>query len=108
LALVNLTDHELCLIDPETGRQVVLPSAGRARVSSFNDVQEYVELEGVRIPIVQVVERTLYQLPEPEEGTLYIVSGLVAATAHRSDVVSPARLKRDSGRVIGARALLRH
>lgn len=48
-------------------------------------------------------------LPEPVEGVWYIVSALVKTRApHRSDLVSPGVLLRDSqGNVIGARGVSR-
>jgi hypothetical protein len=47
-------------------------------------------------------------LPEPEEGTIYIVSGMVAAAAPRPDVMSPGTLVRDDqGKPMGCLGLRR-
>ena len=46
-------------------------------------------------------------LPEPQEGTIYVVSMLVAARAvGRNDLVSPGRqLRNEAGQVIGCAGL---
>jgi hypothetical protein len=62
------------------------------------------------IPLLSVREKGVVGLPEPyqEPTRLYVVSGLVAASVARDDVVSPGRLQRDRhGKVIGAAALVR-
>lgn len=108
MRIVNLTGHPLSLVDDD-GRNATVASAARARVSSLQVPDGEWEVGGLSIPILRIAERTVHELPEPEDGTLYVVSGLVAAVASRRDVVSPIRLVREpgGGRVLGARALLR-
>lgn len=75
--IVNLTPHVIRLTD---GRE--FESAGLARVSSTHSPFE----DGV----CRVTFGAIQGLPAPEEGTLFVVSALVAQAARRSDVVSPA------------------
>ena len=76
--IINLTPH---IVRLNSGEEFP-PSGTVARVSS-----SYKEVDPgmYRVEFGEVVG-----LPEPQEGTLYIVSGLVAAATERKDVVSPA------------------
>ena len=100
---INLTPHDIILND---GR--VFPAEGSiARVqASFSEFdengvceQQFGELTG---------------LPAPEEGTLYITSGLVlsaAKQAGRIDCVAPAtghpETKREQGRIVSVPGFVR-
>jgi hypothetical protein len=108
LRLVNLTAHPITLIDPTTGDSHTIPSSGVARVESKFSRADTLVLDALHIPVVTPGEREVVDLPAPEEGTTYIVSGLVASTVARADVVSPVQLVREGTSVIGARALLRY
>src|SRR5690606_37559551 len=92
------------------GRYVEIPPDGRtARVASVTKTEEMLDVDGVKIPVISFHNREVRDLPDPEDGVMYLTSGLVAALADRPDVVSPARIAYDpvnrSNR--GARALLR-
>lgn len=100
--LVNLTGQEIYLAG------VHLPSMGHAKVHSHHIEVERIVVAGLEVPIFEVMEEEIQNLPEPHHGTLYIVSGVVAFAARRADVVSPSKAQRDrQGRVIGAQALSR-
>lgn len=106
--VVNLTGRPLTVED-EGGRQVVLRSGRRAKVFSTVVERYTVELPGgVTVPVLELEEQEIQELPEPAEDVLYVVSGLVAAAAHRKDVVVPSRTNRDeaSGRVVSCSAFL--
>lgn len=78
MEFINLTPHIVRLND---GREF-LPSGIVARVSSsYREVSPGM----FRVEFGEVVG-----LPEEKEGTMYIVSGLVASATSRRDVVSPA------------------
>jgi hypothetical protein len=75
---INLTPHAINLNNGNT----FPPSGQVARVSSsFSEIvdglccQEFGEVVG---------------LPEPKEGVLYIVSGLIMSASDRTDIVAPA------------------
>jgi hypothetical protein len=110
--VVNLTRHTLTFVDPvntEKWESVEPDSRGPARVNSELAETEQVRLGQIDLPILEVKSRYLAHLPDPEDGVLYVVSGLVASVAYRPDVVAPARTWRDpSGEIQGARALLRY
>ncbi len=76
---INLTPHAVVL---NNGR-IFPPSGAVARVTA-----NYTSFDANGIAEVKFGEVT--GLPAPVTGTLYIVSGLVAQAAGRSDVVSPA------------------
>lgn len=100
---VNLTPHALNI---HTGNGVVTlaPSGTVARVATVNE--EVDDVGG--IPTVRTSFGEVTGLPEPVEGTVFIVSGMVASAAPRGDVMSPGDLVRDeSGRPCGCKGLRR-
>jgi hypothetical protein len=96
--VVNLTPHAI-----HVGDRTIPPSGAVARVSTASVAVG--KHDG--IPIVRTNYGQVEGLPEPEEGTLYVVSSLVRlACPDRADLASPALLVRDQeGRVIGCGAL---
>lgn len=75
---INVTPHVVRLNNGEE----FAPSGIVARVSS-----SYRE---VNTGMYRVEFGEIVGLPEPKDGTLYIVSGVVASATNRTDVVSPA------------------
>ena len=104
--IVNLTPHVLVLVVDENESLEYQPASRPARVSSFEEPVG--NLFGV--PTLAVKFGEITGLPEPQEGTLFVVSAMVATVARatgRTDVASPGRLVRDGqGHVIGAGALI--
>ena len=101
--LVNLTPHRLNIHTPG-GVINVAPSGDIARVSTLDTPAGFVG----GIPTVRTTLGEVTGLPDPIDGTIYIVSGMVAGAAPRPDVFSPGDLVRDdSGRPIGCRGLRR-
>lgn len=102
MKIINLTPHPLNLL---VGAEMVeIPSAGLARCATT--VDDVAILGGVRI--VQTHFGEVTGLPEPQDGTIYVVSAMVLAAlgGSRDDVFGPADYIRDeAGRVVGARAL---
>jgi len=95
--IINLTPHAINLPG------ITLPSEGVARVSVTLD--QAGEIDG--IPLVRGSYGQVIGLPEPQTGTIFVVSALVrAALPQRTDLASPARLTRDAeGRITGCEAL---
>ena len=81
--IVNMTPHSVNL-----GGHIVAPSGQVARVSTtYEEVGEVVPC----LPIYRTVYGAVEGLPEPEDGTVYLVSGMVAAACpDRPDVFAPA------------------
>lgn len=103
---INLTPHDVNLILPDESTMTIQASGSVARVGSH---VEQVETIGI-IPIVKTVFDTVVtDLPDPQDGVIYLTSTLVAqAVPDRTDVLVPADLRRDeAGRIIGCGALQR-
>ena len=98
--IINLTPHVVRV----GGRE--FPTQGLARVGQTDvPTGEVVDDIEIRRPVFGAVEG----LPEPSQGTIYIVSALVkAALPERNDLVSPGGFIRDeAGHIVGASYLLR-
>lgn len=102
LKLVNLTPHTVKLVN-EIG-VLELYSQGVARVSSTQTEVGRV----IGVPVVKATFGEVTGLPEPVEGTMYVVSALVrGALPNRTDLASPGDPVRDeAGNVIGAKSLI--
>jgi hypothetical protein len=97
--LVNLTPHDIDIYNEEQYLIRTLPSEGVAR--RITTRQEVGRFDG--IPLYQTWYHDLEDLPDSEEGTMYIVSLLVRESLPgRDDLASPGELIRDaSGKPIG-------
>ncbi len=106
---VNLTPHEIVIFDNE-GKNIIkrIPPSGQvARVSVKRT--KVAEIGGV--PVFRTEYGEVEGLPEPKEGTVYIVSILVlqALRGRRKDVIAPdtspqSVIRDDQGRIKGVRA----
>jgi len=103
MKFVNLTPHVIAINDGRT-----FPSVGLARVSAtFGDFDD----DGVTEQVFGAVEG----LPDPQDGTLYIVSGLVLtamAGSDRKDLVAPASghpevIRNDKGHIVSVPGFIR-
>ena len=104
MRIINLTPHAINFVR-EDGSPIltVEPSGSLARVSVHTETTG--EIAG--IPATKSVYGKVEGLPEPEEGTIYIVSSLVAGRVpERKDVFIPNESVRDEkGRIIGCKSL---
>jgi hypothetical protein len=100
--LINLTPHTVKLVN-ELG-VLELYSQGVARVSSTQTEVGRV----IGVPVVKATFGEVTGLPEPVEGTMYVVSALVrGALPNRTDLASPGDPVRDeAGNVVGAKSLI--
>ena len=112
MKLVNLTPHALTLRTPE-GIDITLPPSGTvARVGTTPGALR--EVAGIPVSVAEATSYGEVQgLPEPAEGTIYIVSGLVLGRAFgRADVFGPGTgpqdgaIRDDAGRVIAVTRLV--
>ena len=98
---VNLTPHAIVLND---GRE--FPSSGTvARVSSTHTAFD-------ELGICSVAFGDITGLPSEENGTIYIVSGMVAQATFRTDLVSPATghplaKRNDKGQIVSVPGFVR-
>ena len=100
----NLTPHDVNIILPD-GEILTIQASGKvARVGSH--VEQIGNIGA--IPVVKTVfDTNVTDLPDPQDGVIYLTSTLVAqAVPDRDDVLVPADLRRDdAGRIIGCGAL---
>lgn len=97
---VNKTPHKLTIFRGDGSTLELDPIAPCPRASEV--IQRVATLDGIEIS--RVTYGNVLDLPDPEDGTIYVVSMLVrSACPNRTDLVSPGKLVRDSGgNVIGA------
>ena len=112
VTLVNKTPHTVNLVTEDGTKISLEPVLPTPRVSSSSvktAVYTITDDNGVEHTITREapVFGEVVDLPEPQEGVLYIVSMLVAARAqNRTDLVSPGRqLRNEAGQVIGCAGL---
>ena len=96
--IVNLMPHPLVFADGRT-----IESSGVARCAQTD--KEIGTFAGLPIVVTEFGE--VVDLPEPVDGTAYVVSSITAqACKGRMDVFVPSRpLRDDKGRIIGCAAL---
>lgn len=100
MKFINLTTHDLTIV-LENGDDLILPASGEVARVTFS-TQQVDEIDG--IPIYKTIyEPEITGLPEPQDGTIFVVSSLAAQTVKRPDVLAPTKLIRDDdGQVIAA------
>lgn len=103
MIIKNMTPHAVNFVDQDGDiLRTVEPSGTVARVSVKTETIG--KIDG--IPVTSSVYGEIENLPEPEEGTVFIVSSLVAGRTDREDVFIPNESVRDEqGRIIGCRSL---
>lgn len=101
MTLVNLTPHAISFT---LHGLTIAPSGQVARCTQTSTPAGDV----MGIPLSRTTFGAVEGLPEPVEGTIFIVSALVrGAVPNRTDVASPGELVRNvSGAVIGCNGLI--
>lgn len=111
MKVINMTPHDIVVVSRENVEQdekrqyivdadklvkiAVFPKSGILPRVTMQD-KKVDEFDGV--PLHQVAYGDIENLPKPQEGVLYCVSGLVASAgvkAGRKDLVAPGGLVRD-------------
>ena len=97
MKFINLTPHVVHVFDAAADHPNLIdsfePSGQVARVSSTSTQVDVINGIGLN----RVVYAQVQGLPEPDVGSLFIVSAMVrAACPDRKDLVSPGELLRDS------------
>lgn len=105
MEIINLTPHEIKVLDAGNNLLHVIPSAGLARCQVTR--QQVGNVNG--IPVNRTVFGEVEGLPEQQDDIIYVVSAIVAqAVKNRDDVVIPDDAVRDEqGRIIGCRSFAR-
>lgn len=111
MKVINLTPHDV-VVRLEDGSERVFPATGEtARVKTIS--KDAGEVMGV--PLVTQSYDEIQGLPEPEEGTLYLVSLVVRQAAReqgRTDIISPdtspqGAIRDEQGRIVAVRRFVR-
>ena len=94
--LVNLTPHVID-IHHSSGVLTLQPSGAIARLAVSRSPRPPVTVDGAELSVFAPTLGEISGLPDPRDGTVYVVSALVADAAKRGDVMSPGGLVRDAG-----------
>ncbi len=109
MEIVNLTPHEVKVLDDDDNVIATFPSSGVARASQHNVLVGEIE----SIPVVKTEFGEVLGLPEPTEGTVFIVSRITVEAAQvqgRSTddlLTTSGAVRDDQGRIVGCRAFAR-
>ena len=100
--LVNLTPHNI-----NVKGNIISTSGTIARVKVIQEEVPAIIVEGNLLPIFECKYGEVENLPEPQEGVMYIVSAMVrSACLGRTDILSPCNFLRDKeGKIIGCGGL---
>lgn len=104
MTIINLTPHAITFLDGNNSVLATIePSGTIARASQTRD--RVSEVNG--IPVNQCSYGAVTGLPDPQDGTIYLVSALTAqACRNRSDVfIVDDAVRNESGQIIGCRAI---
>ena len=114
--IISCVKHECTILGGANGTAVI-PGAGQdARVTEVWGDEGTLKIEGEEIQLFSLsYEKEVVGLPEPKDGTFYIVSLITAKILVRQDLLSPGRMVTDpndlasSGRprIIGAQGFTR-
>ena len=109
MRIVNLTPHEVKVLDDDDNVIAIFPSVGVARARQHDVPAGEIE----SIPVVKTEFGEVSGLPEPAEGIVYIVSRITIEAARAQgrstdDLLVTSGAVRDSqGRIVGCRAFAR-
>ena len=104
MTFVNLTPHTLTVSATDGKIISIAPSGTVARCNQTVSVVDTVTVDGHKIQVTSVILGDVTDLPDPQDGTVFIVSRLVADKMRdsRKDLLIPGPLLRDKdGKVIG-------
>lgn len=102
MIMKNLTDHNVNLFDRD-GKTVVTVYPMTGTPAAVRSASEWTD--GL---IVRFTPKSVEGIPEPQDGTFYIVSNVVrVANPERSDLVSPnGTVRNEDGAPIGCRSFI--
>lgn len=102
--IINCTPHAVTVVDAE-GKILRIIESNGSPIRLASSTVPAGEFDGV--PLTRTEFGEPVNLPDPQEGAVYIVSQIVKnAIPGRSDLVVPAEVLRDDkGQIIGCRSL---
>lgn len=111
MSVINLTPHEVKIVDEDGNVLIAVPSSGVARAIQNDKVSGSIEIDGVEVEVVNTTFGQTIDLPEPTEGATYIVSIITVSAARANGrstddlLITSGPVRSDDGRIIGARRL---
>lgn len=104
MKVINLTPHDVDICD-ENGTLIRTYKAS-GKVARIRD--RYYDIDTMDgIPIAIREEDGVVNLPEEQEGVMYIVSNIVMNYCYdRMDLIAPVKQVKIGGRVVGCRAFV--
>lgn len=109
MRIVNLTPHDINILDENDNVVNVLPGAGRSGSVRATVVRKN-SMQICGVPVCDRICTELCNLPAPQKNTYYVVSQMAAryVTERRDDLLTIDTQVRDEfDRVIGCRGLIR-
>lgn len=106
--VLNLTPHDVNIMGAKGELLVTFPKSGMmARVAQSDKVVDTIIVDGISIDVYAPSYGAVQDLPEPVEGTIYLVSLKVKEAApDRLDLRVPYGAVRDAeGRIVGCKGL---
>lgn len=112
---INLCPHDVTLTDGQSLKVTFKASGQVARLDSRVeraqwDIQLTTDLE-LSLPLQHITDGVVYNLPEPQENTIYITSYIVAKHVRRADVISPltdsTAIRTEDNKVVGVKGFQR-
>jgi len=103
--LINLTPHIVTINGHGDASVAIKPEAVPARCTPKNVYVGTVEYQGEKFPVFRSEFGAVENLPEPKEGTKFIVSKVVAdaVLGTRDDILIPGpAIRDDKGNIIAA------
>jgi len=105
--VVNLTPHEVTVVDERQNVLVTIASSGVARASQTDEVIGTIQVGDQTVTVVKTVFGEVVDLPEPAEGVAYVVS-IITANAARAQgrttedlLITSGPVRDAQGRIIG-------
>lgn len=109
MQIINLTPHDVVILKEDHERKVYPKSGEVARVTTISEIIGEID----EVSIVSQKYGDVIGLPDPVEGTYYLVSMVVRmALPSRLDLISPdtspqSTIRDEIGQIIGVRQFVR-
>lgn len=109
MRVINLTPHDLVLLNEANETVKVIPPDGRLPRVIPGGETPVDSVEG--FPVWETTPGQLDGLPDPDGDTMYVVSQVVVdwcnANAPRKDLLVPYKVVRDGNTILGCRGFAR-
>lgn len=106
MKVINCTPHDINFVEKTKTQTytlcITIPKSGIIpRLIETTTDNGSINFLGVDIPIINKKYHKCKDLPEKKKDTFLIVSGLVASSIHRDDLLVPNTVRDETGKIIG-------